>query len=104
MLAGLAQLVDGLGEGEVEIGKATKVVGAQPNGDRPIHVAPVGVVIHGLGDESNLSHEAPGAHKVGKAPLAFKGAVYDAPCGQGLLKRLDGLWGEQARSNDLSQL
>ena len=67
----------------VQVGQAARVVGDQINAHTVPHVAPLGVMVHGFGDQGHLGHKPKGLHKVGKDKVAVQSSINQLPVGQG---------------------
>ena len=71
-----------LGEREVLGGDTARIVGRQIDRDAIPHVAPLGMMVHPLGDQRDLRHEAERFDEVGEHEVAVEFSVLEGPAGR----------------------
>jgi hypothetical protein len=76
-------IVDFSGELKIEIAETLDAVSIQIDDDFVVDVGPIGVMVHGLREESNLSHFAEGGDEILAGKFAMQFAIRQSPALQG---------------------
>src|SRR5688572_9842556 len=78
----LGQRFHAPGEFEVELADTVGVVCTQVDDEAVVHIEPLGMMLHGLGDEGHLRHEAEALDEARKAILLVQLAVEQLPAAE----------------------
>ena len=60
LVAGRRDLVDGVGKADIALRQSAGIMGGEDDLDAVVDVEPFGMMVHLLGDQRHLAHEAPG--------------------------------------------